>query len=124
MENMKPASPLPWRVSDSHGLCIRSGDAYLPNMVLDGSPGATMGNWLAKRADVDYAVHAANNYAAALARAESAERERDEAREIAAQWHEAASNGACSHYMTGLWMGDDASKADHARHGKVIDSWK
>ena len=54
---MPKTSPRPWRISDSHGLCIVDDDG---NMVLDGDPDSSAKGWTAKRADLQFAVDCVN----------------------------------------------------------------
>lgn len=70
---MSDTSPRPWRISDSHGLCIVDDDGC---MVLDGDPASSMlekqqladafnvdlkqEHWTAKRADLQLACDAVN----------------------------------------------------------------
>jgi hypothetical protein len=73
-----PASPLPWKKSDSHGLCIN--DRYR-NMVADGDPKSSMVPWVGKRLDFDYIVHACNAHPGLVAKVAALQAEVEQLRD-------------------------------------------
>ncbi len=82
----RAATPGPWRISDSHGLCIVNGDESA--LIADMSSNSDEGRWDGRREDAVFIVAARDVVLALIARVRAAEAQLAEARHVAEQdWH-------------------------------------
>ena len=82
----RAATPGPWRISDSHGLCIVNGDESA--LIADMSSNSDEGRWDGRREDAVFIVAARDVVLSLIARVRAAEADLAEARHVAEQdWH-------------------------------------